>query len=168
MIGNKVGRLTVIEESQTRTPDRRIQYVCLCDCGNTTIIPKRHIGTKTNSCGCLQKEHISSLNRKSSEFKYSEHPLYSRWLGMKQRCYNPNHHKYKDYGSRGITVCNEWLNSFEDFIKDMGECPDGYTLDRINNDKDYCKENCKWSSPTEQANNRRERNSGKMYRKITP
>jgi hypothetical protein len=73
---------------------------------------------------------------------------------MKSRCYNKKESNYKRYGGRGITVCYEWLNSFVAFYKDMGDPPVGYTLERINNDKDYCKENCKWATPSEQARNR--------------
>lgn len=75
------------------------------------------------------------------------------WLGMKQRCYDKNHKFYSHYGQRGIKVCDRWLNSFENFYKDMGNKPIGYSLDRIDNDGDYEPSNCKWSTPKEQANN---------------
>ena len=72
------------------------------------------------------------------------HPLYSVWTNMKYRCIKPNHKRYHDYGGRGIEICDEWLNSFHQFVSDMGERPDGFELDRIDNDKGYCKENCRW------------------------
>jgi hypothetical protein len=86
----------------------------------------------------------------------AKNSTYRSWQSMKARCYNPNHLKYLDYGGRGITVCEEWKNSFEKFLEDMGEKPDSsYSIERINNDLGYFKENCKWATKKEQSNNRR-------------
>ena len=87
------------------------------------------------------------------------HPLYDTWATMKKRCSNPNHISYKNYGGRGIKVCERWLGveGFKNFLADMGERPEGYTLDRKDNDEDYTPENCKWSSRKEQLFNRRMR-----------
>lgn len=82
---------------------------------------------------------------------------YRSWYQMKSRCYDKNHHAYKDYGGRGISVCDKWFASFVTFYKDMGKRPEGMTLDRINNDGDYESSNCKWSTASEQARNRRTR-----------
>lgn len=82
-----------------------------------------------------------------------EHPLYHIWKGMKERCFSPLHKNYKDYGRRGITVCKEWLD-FDNFVNDMGERPTiKHTIDRVDNNKDYCKSNCKWSTQSEQSIN---------------
>lgn len=93
-------------------------------------------------------------------FNRTVHPEYRRWLGMKERCYNPNHSSYKNYGAKGIKVCDRWLgkDGFYNFIEDMGEKPDGATLDRIDNSKDYEPANCKWASYHQQAANRKNSN----------
>jgi hypothetical protein len=83
------------------------------------------------------------------------HPLYQTWQSMKARCLNSNHPNFADYGGRGIKVCDQWMHNFNQFAKDMGERPVGYSIDRINNDGDYTPQNCKWSTRKEQQQNRR-------------
>lgn len=83
----------------------------------------------------------------------SKHPLYFTYFNMLARCYNPNYHHYHRYGYRGITVCDEWFRSFRKFAEDMGERPKGHQLDRIDNDKGYSKENCRWASKYTQMGN---------------
>ena len=88
--------------------------------------------------------------------KMSYTKTYKRWIAMKQRCYNPNHNAYNNYGGRGIKICERWLNSFSNFFADMGERPNGMTLDRINNDGDYTPRNCRYATPKEQIKNQRD------------
>jgi hypothetical protein len=147
-------RLTYIEDAG------RIKYKkstvllvkCKCSCGNYVVLRKPHfVNNHTKSCGCLQKEKISKLNKSHG---LSNSSTYKSWASMITRCNNKKTVQYKNYGGRGIKVCEEWLD-FNNFLKDMGEKPNELMqLDRINNDGDYCKENCKWSTSKENCNNK--------------
>lgn len=107
----------------------------------------------TTSCGCRQKEVARAQATHGSSRVGKRTPEYNAWVSMKQRCINPNNPRYKNYGGRGITVCKRWFNSFPNFLKDMGEKPDGLSIDRINNDKNYCKSNCRWANAKDQGLN---------------
>lgn len=126
-----------------------------CDCGVEKIIKLASLRLDTKSCGCKKGLLITNLhtkyNRSPNEFSPS---AFSRWQGMKNRCYWKNGPSYHRYGGRGIKVCERWLNSFYNFLEDMGEPPPNSYLDRINNDGDYEPSNCRWVSPKESANNR--------------
>jgi hypothetical protein len=146
--GLKFDRLTVIKFVEIKK--NFAYWLCKCDCGNEKIIRGVHLrGKQIRSCGCLQIEKATKHNKSRTK-------LYRVWKSMIARCYNNKNHAYADYGGRGIKVCDEWLNSFETFLKDMGEKPTiKHSIDRINNNANYCKENCKWSTKKEQSLNKR-------------
>jgi hypothetical protein len=157
MIGKKYNKLTIIEEVEKHVfPSGQTskKYKCVCDCNNITYVLKRHIvKNHTTSCGCHHKDVVKKLLTTHS---LSNHKLYLCWTNMKRRCYDVKNREYKRYGGRGIKVCDRWINSFENFLNDMGEKPAShYSIDRINVDGNYGPTNCKWSTPKEQANNRR-------------
>lgn len=126
-----------------------------CDCGNVTIkrLSDVRFG-KIKSCGCLHQDNTVERNTKHNKSKTR---TYSIWKGMKRRCLSPSRPRFKDYGRRGITVCDRWRNSYDNFLTDMGEAPINYTLERIDNEKGYSPDNCKWASYLEQSHNQRMR-----------
>lgn len=152
--GQRFGRLIALGPVG-RTSHSEIMWLCQCDCGQTTIVRAASL-RKTQSCGCLTREVAVALGTKHGMF---DKPIYNVWVHITQRCTNPKNKSYKNYGGRGITVCDEWLNSFESFYGYVSSLPDygkeGYTIDRINNDGHYEIGNVKWSTATEQARNTR-------------
>lgn len=152
LTGKKFGRLTVVELASKNK--RGVYYwLCRCECKNTKVIRGGHLREGIiKSCGCLRKELTKQRQTTHGMLNTSEYKI---WLGMKTRCSNKNTIGYKDYGSRGITVCERWLK-FENFFEDMGERPQNKTLDRINNNSEYSKMNCRWATWKENNRNRRD------------
>lgn len=150
MVGKKYNRLIVIKESDRSLTDK-IRWLCKCDCGNYTIVQGSNLRSgHVKSCGCLSKE--STAIRSTTHGMYGS-PTHKAWIGMKARCNNPNIKHFKHYGGRGIKVCKQW-NKFESFYKDMGEKPEGLTLERIDTNGNYEPSNCKWATWKEQERNR--------------
>ena len=118
----------------------------MCDCGTVKVINKGDF-FNTKSCGCARGEFaITHGKTKSREYK--------SWVAMKERCLNPKNKNYKNYGAKGVSICETWVRSFENFFEDMGERPVGFSLDRIDYTGDYYKENCRWASSRDQQNNK--------------
>lgn len=154
-VGDRVGRLLILSKEGK-------EFCCQCECGTIKNISCRSVWRgKVLSCGCLQKDLFLKEITKHGKCGTKE---YNSWRAMKGRCTNPNHTNYSGYGGRGIVICSRWLEpagqGFLNFLSDMGDRPPNTSLDRINNNLGYSKENCRWSSPSCQANNRRPRVDG--------
>lgn len=155
--GKKFGRLTVIKKSGHRGKD--VTWECSCDCGKTVIVSGNDLRSgHTQSCGCLQRERATEVNTKhGAAGRGGRDNLYSRWEGIKKRCYTKSCKSYKDYGGRGIKMCDEWLNDYSAFRE--WALSNGYephlTIERKDVDGDYCPANCTWIPKGEQTKNRR-------------
>lgn len=150
LIGMKFGKLTVVKFAGLKN-NRTATWECLCECGNSSIVIGGNltVGT-TKSCGCIQLRN----SHKHGETKNGGTTEYRSWTKMKARCLNPNVRDYHHYGGRGITICDRWLNSYEAFLEDMGRAPSPqHSIDRKNVNGNYEKDNCRWATDEEQANN---------------
>jgi hypothetical protein len=164
LIGQVFGRLTVVKEADpyVRTNGKKERkWLCQCSCNNIKEVLSHHLtGGNTKSCGCLKKEIISNRNFKHGcALRKNETKEYRAFRTMKARCLNSNNPFYKDYGGRGIKICNRWLHSehgFENFLEDMSYAPSSkHTLDRIDVNGNYEPSNCRWATQQVQAINQR-------------
>lgn len=153
LTGRIFNRLTVIERVGSNKSGNST-WRCICKCGKETIVGgSQLVNGKIGSCGCKGRDRF--IGKLKNQY-LSE---YATYHAMKQRCFNPENKSYKDYGGRGITVCERWLQSFEVFIQDMGGRPEGLSLDRIDNDGNYEPSNCRWATRMEQRVNQRNYNA---------
>lgn len=157
-VGDVFGHLTLVSHF------KNTRWNCKCICGNTVVVQQSKLLKGNNkSCGCKQftstrlGDAARTHGRANSRIGGYKDRTYGIWQAMRQRCSNPKHICYHRYGGRGIKVCDRWNDSFEAFVEDMGNAKDRLTIDRIDNDKGYYKENCRWATYKQQAQNRKYR-----------
>ena len=158
--GDRFGKLVAMNFKRGSKFTPRM-WACICDCGNTSIVRSTNLHSgNTRSCGCDSSRVTTEKNRFRTH-GMSRTRTYRIWRNMHTRCYYKNSRTY--YGNRGIIVCERWFK-FDNFLKDMGKCPENRSIDRINNDGNYEPGNCRWATATQQANNKRKprRSSIKM------
>ncbi len=159
--GERFGRLLVIElafrHSIVNGKRKNTHWICLCDCGKTVTVATTGLTNKTRSCGCLHKEQLVARSTKHGHCRRNHvSSEYNSWSSLLERCNNPRCSEYRNYGGRGITVCQRWLNSYSNFFEDMGPKPGPeYSIDRIDVNGNYEPSNCRWATTKEQNENKR-------------
>lgn len=156
LTGQRFGRLTVLEYAGV-AKNRNAKWKCKCDCGEVCVVSSSSLLTgHTQSCGCLHKERTSESH---ATHGMSRTHIFENWQDIRRRCFDPRRKAYKNYGGRGITVCNEWRNDFQaffDYVSKLDHFGEGgYSIDRINNNGNYEPGNVRWATDTEQARNKR-------------
>jgi hypothetical protein len=161
LTGQRFGRLLVVSRIEPLV--RRAKWLTRCDCGAGHVAQGQYLMCgDTKSCGCMKREKIAAglhLSHGANRVG-ARTPEYSSWTAMRRRCLDPDDAAYPDYGGRGIAICAEW-SDFAAFLADMGQKPNGTSIDRIDNDSGYSAANCRWATPKQQAANRRARRWGK-------
>lgn len=151
LMGKKFGKLTAVKDSGKR-PHKKVLWLCLCECGNECLVLATRLNSgSTRSCGCLIGE---TAIRTNTTHGLSRSKTYKIWASMKRRCNSSRGSGYRKYRARGIRYCERW-KTFDNFLEDMGECPDGYSIERIDYNGNYEPDNCKWLLLERQARNRR-------------
>lgn len=158
LIGQKFGRLTVINRAENYVPPSKKKKVarweCQCECGNEVIVRGDALRSGLiKSCGCFKKDFAYGLGKGCATHKQTKTRLYNIWGKMKSRCYKTSNNRYKNYGGRGITVCDEWKDDFPAFYEwaMANGYADNLSIDRIDNNGNYCPSNCRWISLSENA-----------------
>lgn len=151
LTGRQFGRLSVIKRTEGKT--RGANWLCVCVCGKETVVPSGRLNSgKTTSCGCYRYERVFA-----AAYRHGMHAtaLHAIWVAMRQRCNNPGDAAFRFYGARGISVCERWDTNFENFAADMGDRPDGTSVDRFPNPVgNYEPGNCRWATNKEQGRNK--------------
>jgi hypothetical protein len=153
-VGERYGLLRVIAYSGV--VGRFRAWSCFCDCGQTTTVRGSHLASgNIKSCGCLLRKKSNKIHGNYA-VGATKSPEFQSWLSMRSRCEQPTHRSYKNYGGRGVAVCDEWRHDYAQFLKDMGKKPSPeHTIERVDSNRGYEKGNCVWATNSEQQRNKR-------------